>query len=109
MRPRSTITRLIVYVLLLTGAAVFLFPFLWLVCTSLKPIEQTMSMPPTWLPRAYYATVNGERVEVTRDYPVPDRPGYWHVTERLPAPWSLAGLATSTGSDVPAKIGRAHV
>jgi multiple sugar transport system permease protein len=104
MRPRSTITRLIVYVLLLTGAAVFLFPFLWLVCTSLKPIEQTMSMPPTWLPRAYYATVNGERVEVTRDYPVPDRPGYWHVTERLPAPGSLAGLATSTGSDVPASV-----
>jgi multiple sugar transport system permease protein len=85
MRPRSILARLIVYVLLLTGAAVFLFPFLWLVCTSLKPIEQTMSMPPTWLPRAYYATVNGERVEVTRDYPVPDRPGYWHVTERSPA------------------------
>jgi multiple sugar transport system permease protein len=98
VKPRTSITRLIVYVLLLTGAAVFLFPFLWLVCTSLKPIEQTMSMPPTWLPRAYYATVNGERVEVTRDYPVPGRPGDWHVTERLPAP---AGLPTGVGFRVP--------
>ena len=92
MKPRTSITRLIVYALLFAGAAVFLFPFLWLVCTSLKPIEQTMSMPPTWLPRAYHATIDGKRMEVTRDYPVPDRPGYWHVTERLPASDSGAGL-----------------
>ena len=83
MHPRSTITRLIVYALLLAGAAVFLFPFLWLVSTSLKPVEQTMSLPPTWLPRAYRATIDNKRMEVMLDYPVPDRPGYWHVTERL--------------------------
>ena len=57
MSPRSKPACLIVYALLFAGAAVFLFPFLWLVCTSLKPIEQTMSMPPTWLPRAYHATL----------------------------------------------------
>jgi multiple sugar transport system permease protein len=83
MQPRSTIARLTVYSLLLAGAAVFLFPFLWLVFTSLKPVEQTMSLPPTWLPRAYYATIDGKRMEVTLDSPAPDRPGYWHVTERL--------------------------
>jgi len=91
MRPRSKLARLIVYALLFGGAAVFLFPFLWLVCTSLKPIEQTMAMPPTWLPRGYHAMINGKRVEVARDYPVPDRPGYWHVTERPP---DQAGMQT---------------
>jgi multiple sugar transport system permease protein len=69
------------YVLLVAGAVVFLFPLVWLVTTSLKPIEQTMSMPPTWLPRAYFATVNGQRMEVTRDYFLPDQ-NAWHVTER---------------------------
>jgi multiple sugar transport system permease protein len=101
MSPRSKLARLIVYALLLAGAAVFLFPFLWLVSTSLKPIEQTMLMPPTWVPRAYYATIDGKRVEVTRDYPVPDRPGYWHVTERLPANDSGAGLHTGDVPHVP--------
>ncbi|NQU09215.1 carbohydrate ABC transporter permease, partial [bacterium] len=85
MTPRTTIGRLVVYALLLGLAAVFLFPLLWLVATSLKPIEQTMSMPPTWLPRAHYATVDGRRLEVTVDHRVGDQPGdRWHVTERSP-------------------------
>ncbi len=44
--------RLITYALLVACSLVFLFPLVWLVSTSLKPIEQTMSLPPTWLPRA---------------------------------------------------------
>ncbi|MEK7764832.1 MAG: carbohydrate ABC transporter permease, partial [bacterium] len=28
----------------------FLLPFLWMVSTSLKPIEETMKMPPTFIP-----------------------------------------------------------
>ena len=28
----------------------FLFPLVWMVLTSLKPIEETMSIPPTWFP-----------------------------------------------------------
>ena len=102
MSPRSKLARLIVYALLLGGGAIFLFPFLWLVATSLKPAEQTMSLPPTWLPRAYYTTIDGKRMEVTRDYPAPDRPGYWHVTERLPANDSGAGLQTGARPHKPA-------
>jgi multiple sugar transport system permease protein len=82
MQPHSILARSAVYTLLLAGAVIFLFPFLWLVSTSLKPIEQTMSTPPTWLPRASYATLDGRRTEVTLDHPVADPPGYWHVTER---------------------------
>jgi len=83
MQPRSTIARLTVYALLFAGAAVFVFPFLWLVSTSLKPVEQTMSLPPTWLPRAYYATIDGKRMEVTLDNEIPGRPSYLHITERV--------------------------
>ncbi|HEY3236619.1 MAG TPA: carbohydrate ABC transporter permease, partial [Polyangiaceae bacterium] len=72
MQPRSSIARLVIYLLLISGSAVFLFPLIWLLCTALKPIEQTMKMPPTWLPRAYYAVIDGSRVEVTRDYQIVD-------------------------------------
>ena len=56
--------RIAVHALLCGGAVLFLFPFVWLVTTSLKPIEQTMKMPPDWLPRAAYAPVGGERMKV---------------------------------------------
>lgn len=61
-------TRFLIYALLLGGSAVFLFPLVWMLCTSLKPVEQTMTLPLTWLPRAFYAVVGGRRMEVTRDY-----------------------------------------
>ncbi|MGD1002558.1 MAG: carbohydrate ABC transporter permease [Candidatus Brocadiia bacterium] len=68
MKPRSAVNRFLVYALLLGGSAVFLFPLVWMICTSLKPVEQTMTLPLTWLPRAFYAVVDGRRMEVTRDY-----------------------------------------
>lgn len=58
--------RVVVHVLLCGGAVLFLFPFAWLVITSLKPIEQTMKMPPEWVPRAFYAPVQGETLKVKR-------------------------------------------
>jgi multiple sugar transport system permease protein len=66
---RKTTKRFVIYGLLGGAACVFLVPFVWLVITSLKPIEQSMTMPPSWIPRAYYADVGAGRVEVTRDYP----------------------------------------
>src|SRR5205823_1098511 len=35
---------------LIAGSLLFLFPLLWMLSTSLKPIEETMRMPPQWLP-----------------------------------------------------------
>jgi len=66
MRPQNVA----VYLLLALGSVVFLFPLGWMMVTSLKPVEQTMSMPPSWVPRAYTAVIRGQRVEVTRDYRV---------------------------------------
>jgi multiple sugar transport system permease protein len=60
--------RLTFHVLLAAGSAVFLFPLLWLVSTSLKPVEQAMHMPPVWGPRADYAPVDGRELRIIKDH-----------------------------------------
>lgn len=40
----------LIYILLILGAIAFLAPFAWMVSTSLKPIGETMKMPPQWIP-----------------------------------------------------------
>src|SRR5471032_97172 len=82
MKLRSNLGRFLVYLLLLGGSVIFLAPLAWLISTSLKPIEQTMTMPPVWLPKAYEVTIDGKKMEVTRDAEV--SPGMWHVTEFSP-------------------------
>jgi len=47
---RETILQVFVFVGLGLLAVVFLMPLLWMVSTSLKPIEETMKMPPTMIP-----------------------------------------------------------
>jgi len=44
------IGRVVVYVVIIAGAAVYLFPFLWMVSTSLKSVDQVYQWPPVWLP-----------------------------------------------------------
>lgn len=58
---RGPIARLLLYTALLGGSAVFLLPLMWMLSTALKPVEQTMSLPPTWLPYRYEADVDGAR------------------------------------------------
>lgn len=56
MEPKTFYGRLLAYALLLSGSFVFLFPFLWLVSTSLKPNEQAVRIPPQWIPMDYTIT-----------------------------------------------------
>ena len=42
---------LAIHAILLCGSFVFLFTLIWMISTSLKPIEQTMVMPPQWIPK----------------------------------------------------------
>ncbi len=42
--------RLLAVALLLVFGAAFLLPFAWMVSTSLKPLNETMVLPPRWLP-----------------------------------------------------------
>jgi len=73
--------RIAVHGILIACSIAFLFPFVWLVMTSLKPIEQTMKMPPEWLPRAYYAPVMGERLEIVKERQIDEPSVFVHVDE----------------------------
>jgi multiple sugar transport system permease protein len=43
----------LVHVLLVTASLVFLFPLLWMLSTSLKPLDETMRSPPVWVPSVW--------------------------------------------------------
>ena len=63
--------RTLLYAALLAASIVFLTPLLWLLLTALKPIEQTMSRPLTFLPRTHLAEIDGSTLDVTKDYQTP--------------------------------------
>jgi multiple sugar transport system permease protein len=42
--------RIVIYILLLLGAALILVPFFWMVSTSLKTEKQLFNWPPKWIP-----------------------------------------------------------
>jgi multiple sugar transport system permease protein len=42
--------RIIIYALLILCAVAFLAPFAWMISTSLKPLNETMVLPPVWIP-----------------------------------------------------------
>ena len=46
-RPWS---KAVVHALLVGASLLFIFPLLWMLSTSLKPIEQTLTDPPVWIP-----------------------------------------------------------
>ncbi len=39
-----------VFVLLVLAGVAFLAPFAWMISTSLKPVNETMTLPPRWIP-----------------------------------------------------------
>ncbi|BET66445.1 hypothetical protein ASA1KI_13630 [Opitutales bacterium ASA1] len=69
-RPPLRIGRWVIYACLGFGSILFAFPLVWMVITSLMPIEQAMAHPPNILPKAYHASIDGTRFEVTRDFEV---------------------------------------
>ena len=51
MKQSRTIAHLAVHLVLLSGALVVCFPLIWMVLTSLKPLEQVFYYPPEVFPR----------------------------------------------------------
>ena len=47
---QSRTLRTFAFVLLILFGIAFLAPFAWMVSTSLKPLNETMSLPPRWIP-----------------------------------------------------------
>ncbi|HEY62952.1 MAG TPA: carbohydrate ABC transporter permease [Caldilineae bacterium] len=50
VQARKKMFALLTHVLLSATAALFVIPFLWLVITSLKPLDQVFTDPPRWIP-----------------------------------------------------------
>jgi multiple sugar transport system permease protein len=53
--------------ILAAAGSLFVLPLVWMLSTSLKPLDQTMSLPPSWIPRATLATIGGERVIAVKE------------------------------------------
>jgi multiple sugar transport system permease protein len=53
MKAKSLTARIVIHTVLVAGSLVFLFPLAWMISTSLKPIEETMTLPPKWIPSAW--------------------------------------------------------
>ncbi|MDQ2731435.1 MAG: hypothetical protein M3Y56_07240, partial [Armatimonadota bacterium] len=49
--PQSTF---LIHVLLILGSITFLLPLAWMMVTSVKPIQETMTVPPTWIPSSWH-------------------------------------------------------
>ena len=52
MRPQTSarLIRVAVFALLVLAGIAFLAPFAWMISTSLKPVGETMTLPPRWIP-----------------------------------------------------------
>ena len=50
MKKQSNLVQFFAYLLLFAGSVIFLFPLVWLISTSLKEVNQTMILPPQWIP-----------------------------------------------------------
>jgi len=57
MQAKSRLATIVVHLCLATGSILFLFPLVWMIATSIKPITQAMEMPPRLVP--YKETVKG--------------------------------------------------
>ena len=50
---KKKLTTVFTHVALVTLSLVFIFPFLWLLDTAVKPISETMKQPPVWIPSKF--------------------------------------------------------
>jgi multiple sugar transport system permease protein len=57
----------LIHLTLILLSIVFAFPFLWLVTTALKPIDQTMAVPPVWIPREFQWENFGKAITYNAD------------------------------------------
>ena len=60
----------LVHLPLVVLATVFVVPLLWLLLTAIQPREQVGKIPPEWLPRQAFITLEDETIAVTPPLPV---------------------------------------
>jgi len=99
MRP---IAKPLVYLTLAAGAALFVLPFVWMVLTALKPLDQTMLQPQSWFPRRFEAEMDG-RLQEVRPGALVTEPSVWATEEGAPQPVALPEDSVRDGVWVPAQ------
>ena len=60
----NIIGKTIIYVILTACSLLFLLPLIWMLSTALKPLDQTMIMPPQWLPYQYTGIIEDKETPV---------------------------------------------
>jgi len=89
--------KLLVYLLLIAGAAVFVTPFAWMLSTALKPLDQTLAQPPEWLARRYEAQLVGTLQEV-RPGALVTVPSLWAIERGMAQPVVLPESSVRGGA-----------
>ena len=51
MESSKRLNTVLTYVFLILGALIMVFPFVWMILTSLKTVPESMQVPPTILPQ----------------------------------------------------------
>jgi multiple sugar transport system permease protein len=87
----------LVYLVLVAGAAAFVLPFAWMVLTALKPLNQTLVGSSSWLPRRYEAELDGRLQEVWPGSRVIE-PSVWAVEQGAAQPVALAEGSVRDGA-----------
>lgn len=65
-KRRELLRKVILHIVLLTGSAIFMVPFVWLVTTSLKEEDEIFKYPPVWIPtRQIKIELNGRKYPVS--------------------------------------------
>lgn len=96
-------TRMGIHAILLAGGVFFVLPLVWMICTSFKPLSQTMKAPSSLkealLATGYRATIDGNDCEVVLErqiVPSADK-AYWVV--RVKDEFSAGELGLPFGPD----------
>ncbi len=53
MKKKQHLTRILIYTVLLAGAVVMVFPFVWSVLTSFKNLSESLQFPPLFFPESW--------------------------------------------------------
>ena len=75
MKLRKRVWQVLLHIVLISGAILFLMPLIWMLSTATKPLEQTMSMPPNFVPYRSYVMEDGQQKEV-KEWSTIDEPSY---------------------------------
>lgn len=67
MKTKMTLGKIIIYITLSAGAVLMILPFIWMISTSLKNINEVFTVPIQWIPKEIKAS-NFKRVFEVMDF-----------------------------------------